>query len=277
MPLIRPPVLPVWADTGDKTQPSDAEIAVGWPVTSIPPSRQRFNWFFNWAGNAVRYFSRRGVPDWIATESYEIYDIQRSLVDGKTYRSLVTANINFEPSANPLKWERWGFSLSELWAYISSGLYGGACPNTGPASAPTLANPYLEYTSALGEIWRYVGGVWKVIANCYKLADTAYTTANGNQTVTIFTYTAHRAGTIAAHFYVSALSASSTTGLVQVAIYKNGAVPRYATTTRAPLNDGMDSTTSAVHTVAAGDVITFVTTGASCGQMSSMHSLAYID
>lgn len=197
MPLTRPPVLPVWADTGDKTQPTDLEIAAGWPVTSIPPSRQRFNWFFSVVSNAYRYLTRRGIPDWISTETFEIGDIQRSLVDGKTYRSMVAANINFEPSINPLKWERWGFSLSELWAYISSGLYGGACPNTGPASAPTLANPYLEYTSALGEIWRYVGGVWKVIASHYGVdfANATYAIAANTQQV-VQSFTAPRDGII---------------------------------------------------------------------------------
>lgn len=224
------------------------------------------------------YQRMRNVTPWVPglDQPYPAHAyVQRS---GLTYKSLV-ANANIDP-ATPAAvgiWERWALTQSELDAYMATFLPYGApavCPSTGPIGTDVKSK---IFKSALGEYWMWLGDAWRVVAGRYKLADTAYTTANGNQTVTIFTYTAHRAGTIAAHFYVSALSASSTTGLVQVAIYKNGAVPRYATTTRAPLNDGIDSTTSAVHTVAAGDVITFVTTGVSCGQMSSMHSLAYID
>lgn len=148
MPLTRPPVLPVWADTGDKTQPTDLEIAAGWPVTSIPPSRQRFNWFFNWASNAVRYFSRRSVSDWISTETFEIGDIQRSLVDGKTYRSMVAANINFEPSVSPTKWERWGFTLAEMFVALFSPARQATYTASGSFTVP--ANVTKVYLSAAG-------------------------------------------------------------------------------------------------------------------------------
>ena len=166
--------------------------------------------------------------------------------------------------------------MAEAIFKIAGGLDGGVCANTGPATAPTTANPYTMYTSALGEVWGYVGGTWRVIANHYKVTDTAYTTAAGNQTVTIFTYTAHRAGTLAAHFYTSAQGGTGA-ALLQCAIYKNGATARYMTSTRTSANDGMDVTASAIHTVAANDVITFITTGSNCGLMSAMHSLSYID
>ena len=106
MALVRPPIVPVWANTGDKIQPTDPELEVGWPVTDIPPARERFNWAFNWFTNGIRYLTRRGVPDWVATETYEIGD--RCIGDdGKTYKAILQ-NLNFAPSTNPLKWERWG-------------------------------------------------------------------------------------------------------------------------------------------------------------------------
>lgn len=107
MALTKPPVLPVWADTGDKTQPADVEIQAGWPVSNIPPARQRFNWFFNFCANAVRYLTRRGIPDWAADETYLIGD-RTQWTDGKTYVSLANANINFPPGTNPGVWDTWG-------------------------------------------------------------------------------------------------------------------------------------------------------------------------
>lgn len=113
MPLTKPPVLPPWADAGDKVQPTDQEIQTGWPLSSVPPSRQRFNWLQNFLANGIRYLTRRGVPDYAADETYEIGD--RIIGDdGKTYRSLQAANVGNTPSASPLFWERWGFASSEL-------------------------------------------------------------------------------------------------------------------------------------------------------------------
>lgn len=113
MAITKPPVLPAWADAGDKVQPSNAELSVGWPVTSTPPSRQRFNWVLNFVANAVRYFSRRGLVDYDAAETYMTGD--RIIGDdGKTYRSLIDNNTAQTPSTSPTKWERWGFSLADL-------------------------------------------------------------------------------------------------------------------------------------------------------------------
>lgn len=113
MPLTKPPVLPVWADTGDKVQPTDSELSVGWPVSNIPPSRQRFNWFFNFCANAVRYLTRRGIPDWAADETYLIGD-RVQWADGKTYVSLANANIGYAPGSNPGVWDTWGQTGTEL-------------------------------------------------------------------------------------------------------------------------------------------------------------------
>jgi hypothetical protein len=107
MPITKPPVLPTWADTGDKVQPTNAEIQAGWPLSAVPPSRQRFNWLQNFLFNAVRYFSRRGLPDYDAAETYLIGD--RVLgSDNNVYRSLVNANTGNNPTVSPSQWRKWG-------------------------------------------------------------------------------------------------------------------------------------------------------------------------
>lgn len=118
MAVTRPTVLPVWAEAGDKVQPTDAEIQTGWPLSNVPPSRQRFNWIFNWLANGIRYLTRRGMPDWAATEAYEIGDrVQAS--DGMTYVAK-TANTNKDPLTNAADWERWGYTATEMSAAIPS-------------------------------------------------------------------------------------------------------------------------------------------------------------
>lgn len=136
MAITKPPVLPAWADAGDKVQPSNAELSVGWPVSSTPPSRQRFNWVLNFVANAVRYFSRRGMPDYDAAETYMTGD--RVIGDdGKTYRSLVDNNTAQTPSTSPAKWERWGFSQSDLGANAQTQPY-TAFTTTGATGAFVL-------------------------------------------------------------------------------------------------------------------------------------------
>lgn len=112
MAITKPPVLPSWAEAGDKVQPSNAEIQAGWPLSSIPPSRQRFNWLLNFLANGIRYFSRRGLPDYDAAETYMTGDLVIG-DDGKTYRSLIDNNSGQTPSAEPTKWERWALTRAE--------------------------------------------------------------------------------------------------------------------------------------------------------------------
>ena len=117
MSITKPSVLPTWADTGDKLQPDNSEIAAGWPLSAVPPSRQKFNWILNYVMNGIRYASRRGLPDYDATETYSIGDCVIG-DDGKTYRSLIDGNLAQNPSTNPNKWEPWGFRLSEMGSSI---------------------------------------------------------------------------------------------------------------------------------------------------------------
>lgn len=142
MAITKPPVLPSWAEAGDKVQPSNAEIQAGWPLSSIPPSRQRFNWLLNFLANGIRYFSRRGLPDYDAAETYMIGD--RIIGDdGKTYRSLIDNNIGQTPSAQPTKWEEWAPSLSRLADLLQKQTYtafttAGAAPNFTLTPTPAI-------------------------------------------------------------------------------------------------------------------------------------------
>jgi hypothetical protein len=143
MAIIKPPVLPPWADAGDKVQPSNAELQVGWPLSSVPPARQRFNWILNYLANAVRYFSRRGIPDYDVAETYMTGD--RIIGDdGKTYRSLIDTNLAQTPSTSPTKWEEWAPTLSRFAALIQGQTYtafttAGAAPNFTLTPSPAIA------------------------------------------------------------------------------------------------------------------------------------------
>lgn len=112
----KPAIAPVWGELNttpaDMVRPSDAEIQAGWPLSSVPPSRQRFNWLINYAFQGVKYLFQRGIADWTADETYRtgsriIGD------DGKTYVSIQNANINHSPSSSPLWWTVWGSTIAE--------------------------------------------------------------------------------------------------------------------------------------------------------------------
>lgn len=142
MALTKPPVLPAWAEAGDKVQPSNAEIQAGWPLSNVPPSRQRFNWLLHFLANGIRYLTRRGMPDYGADETYMIGD--RVIGDdGKTYRSIQDDNTNHAPSASPLWWEEWAPSLSRLADLLQKQTYtafttAGAAPNFTLTPAPAI-------------------------------------------------------------------------------------------------------------------------------------------
>lgn len=117
MSYSKPANTPVWAETGDKTAPSDAEILEGWPFSSVPPSRQRFNWLLNWLHKGVRYLMQRGIPEWANDDSYPIG--ARVQYSGLTY-SAKTANTNMQPDVSPSDWERWGWGDSGLLPRVDS-------------------------------------------------------------------------------------------------------------------------------------------------------------
>lgn len=104
MALTRPVIIPPWAETGDKSaQPSDSDIQEGWPLTSTPPSRQKFNWLLNFLANGVRYLTARGVADWDSGETYAIGSVCIG-DDNKLYKSLQASNSNKQPSTQAAWW-----------------------------------------------------------------------------------------------------------------------------------------------------------------------------
>lgn len=107
----RPTTLPVWADTGDKAQPSNSEISNGWPNTTVPPSRQRFNWILNFIANGMRYLLQRGIADWDAAEEYPVGG--KVTHAGLEYKALQVST-NKNPASEPTYWVRWGFTADDF-------------------------------------------------------------------------------------------------------------------------------------------------------------------
>lgn len=119
MALTRPVIIPPWAETGDKSaQPSDSEIQGGWPLTTTPPSRQKFNWLLNFLANAVRYLVNRGVADWSSSETYGVGAVVIGN-DNKLYRSLKASNSNKQPSTQSDWWSIFTES-ADLWDRLTA-------------------------------------------------------------------------------------------------------------------------------------------------------------
>jgi hypothetical protein len=143
MAITKPIVVPAWADSGNKQQPTNTEIDTGWPLSSTPPSRQRFNWILNYLSNAVRYFMRRGICDFDVAETYDVGDVTRG-PDSVFYKSLVAANINNIPATSPTKWATFIASQTDVSSAMQSqtGTYfttSGTAPNFAVAPSPAPA------------------------------------------------------------------------------------------------------------------------------------------
>lgn len=111
------PSIPVWAESGDKVQPTNPEIQEGWPLSNVPPSRQRFNWVLNACAQAARYLLQRGVAQWASGEDYP--QNARVQHNGITYRALINSPTS-APGVVAGEWELWGFSDSTLLPRVDS-------------------------------------------------------------------------------------------------------------------------------------------------------------
>lgn len=109
--------VPVWAESGDKVQPTNPEVQTGWPLSNVPPSRQRFNWILNACAQAVRYVLQRGIAQWAAGEDYP--ENGRVQYNGLTFRALIDSPTSF-PGDVPGEWEAWGYSDSTLLPRVDS-------------------------------------------------------------------------------------------------------------------------------------------------------------
>ena len=115
----RPDDLPAWAESGDRIQPSNAQIQAGWPLSTIPPSRQRFNWILNYCANGLRYLMQRGIPAWSIDEDYPAAGrVQHNGLSWIAMQPSGTSSAPVEPGTDILFWERWGYSESDLFSFL---------------------------------------------------------------------------------------------------------------------------------------------------------------
>lgn len=114
--------IPAWGETGEKVQPTVAEVRNGWPLSNVPPSRQRFNWLLNFLFAGLRYFLQRGIPEWDDGETYPQH--ARVQYAGITYRAKVE-NDGAQPDTSPTEWELWGLSVSDIGTRIQAHTFRG--------------------------------------------------------------------------------------------------------------------------------------------------------
>ena len=69
MAITRPTSVRPWADTGDKTTPTDGQLASGY-ASVLPPSRGITNWLLNWCMNGVRYLDEH-AGDWLYGDGHD--------------------------------------------------------------------------------------------------------------------------------------------------------------------------------------------------------------
>lgn len=256
MALTRPLVVPAWADAGDKAAPTNSEIEAGWPLTTIPPSRQRFNWAMHQMHNGVRYLTRRGLADWSSEEAYKVGD--RCLAaNGMTYRCLAD-HTNVVPGTDATKWERWAYSESELnarLALLNFLPYGApvACPNGGPAADADQAK---IHKSALGEYWMWLGDTWGVTWNRHGIYanNGASGVVSGPGSTNFIQYTSHRAGVISAHISARRLAAA-VGNTIDCSIDLNGSIVVVDALVATVVGQGMVASCSIELPVVAGDVV----------------------
>lgn len=184
MAITKPEVLPVWAESGDVVQPTNAEIQVGWPVGATPPSRQRFNWILNYGMNGVRYLTRRGIPDWDADDTYSAGDRVQG-PDGLTYESRTT-NTGATPASSPSDWRRWGLTPDEV-----SNLPVGAMLSFPGTTAPTgwakMNGILVPRTGGWANLWAYAQASGNIVSDATWLAGRpgSFSTGDGSTTFRI--------------------------------------------------------------------------------------------
>ena len=184
MAITKPEVLPVWAESGDVVQPTNAEIQVGWPAGATPPSRQRFNWILNYGMNGVRYLTRRGIPDWDADDTYSAGDRVQG-PDGLTYESLTT-NTGATPASSPSDWRRWGLTPDEV-----SNLPVGAMLSFPGTTAPTgwakMNGILVPRTGGWANLWAYAQASGNIVSDATWLGSQpgSFSTGDGSTTFRI--------------------------------------------------------------------------------------------
>lgn len=145
----KPTPLPAWAESAggaDVLQPSNAEIQAGWPLTSVPPSRKRFNWILKYLAQGVRYLMQMGIPLWDAAEDYPV-NARVMGSNGKTYKALQTS-INQDPTTATAYWQVWGTEGRDDQLQLTTAFTtAGAAPNftLTPVPAPAALTANLRF------------------------------------------------------------------------------------------------------------------------------------
>lgn len=119
---VRPdPTQPGWCDSGEAVKPSNADIAIGWPPSQIPPSRQEFNWLDKQQDAGIKYLCRVGIAQWNENEHYQGFGMAIGS-NGSVYWNLQPC-IGIDPVFdNTGMWELTTIRLSDADArYVGSG------------------------------------------------------------------------------------------------------------------------------------------------------------
>lgn len=147
--IVKPAVRNSWADLAanpaDIVDPGNTFAAAGWLNTGVPPSRQYFNWVLNYCSNAVRYFCRRGVSDWDASETYVVGDV----VLGPNLilvQSQINPNVGQNPTTNTSAWAQLNaYALNSAFAFYTT-----------TANLMTLLSGYVLSTTLATTLTNYV-------------------------------------------------------------------------------------------------------------------------
>jgi hypothetical protein len=107
---VRPPVVDIWANlaSGSPDIATPTYIDTGFPLVSgvpVIPPRGYFNWLFQYAMNAARYFSARGIGDWDSTEDqYGHGSVVRDSSDNRWYVLVGAATTGTAPHSDIPDW-----------------------------------------------------------------------------------------------------------------------------------------------------------------------------
>ena len=149
----RPPLAPVWAETGETVRPTNAEISEGWPLSATPPSRQRFNWILGWLAQSVAYLRQSGIPLWDPEEDYPADAV---VIHNHGLWVSKRKNTNVAPGTSPDDWA----GAAELLAG-SGGVVQKIVAGTGVKVSPVEGTGEVTISATSGGGG---GGVSKIIA-----------------------------------------------------------------------------------------------------------------
>jgi hypothetical protein len=191
--LRKPAVRDAWADKAasiDSVDPGNSFAVEGFPTSEVPPPRPFLNWILNYCSAAIRYFSRRGVVDYDAAETYLLNDIVRG-DDNVLYQSLAASNTANTPSTSPAWWGPVSLhkrTTSEISAAVTPASFG--YPSTVFADVRRygcMCDGKTDDTAALQVAFKVASklGLALVIPHGYALKITGYVQIASNTTLHI--------------------------------------------------------------------------------------------